>query len=249
MSSEGFPARPSPAARLPVSVPAVEALDLDSTLLELLRARGVQNLSESYAGIPLMKLPEDLRVYEHIMWWAAVSVVVELGAFAGGSVLWFRDRLRTLADYGLIREPRVISVDLDVKPAAGSLASVDPRYTDTITLVEGDLRDPQVASQVAGLVDPGSSTLVVDDSAHTYETTTAALSGYSDLVQPGGFFIVEDSAVDIEEARLDPGWPRGVMAGMRDWLDTASGRRFTVRRDVELYGLTSHPQGFLQRIR
>ncbi|MBW8737039.1 MAG: hypothetical protein JF621_07885 [Streptomyces turgidiscabies] len=32
-----------------------------------------------------------------------------------------------------------------------------------------------------------------------------------------------------------------------DWLATDEGSAFTTRRDLELYGVTSHPHGWLQR--
>ena len=243
------PATLNPRAEPSGSLPEPVSLELDATLLDLWRARGAQSQSDSYAGVPLVKFPEDLRVYEHLIWTAAVSTVVELGAGEGGSALWFRDRLRILEAYGRIGGPRVISVDLDTTRAEGKLAAVDPDFGKTITFVQGDVRDPRVAAQVASLVEPGTSTLVVDDSAHTYETTTAALDGYCELVAPGGFFVVEDGGVDVEEVRLDSVWPRGVLGAIGDWLDTPTGQCFTMRRDLELYGLTSHPEGFLQRTR
>jgi cephalosporin hydroxylase len=88
---------------------------------------------------------------------------------------------------------------------------------------------------------------VIEDSAHEYETTLAALTGFSDLVPPGGFFVVEDGCVDVEELRLSPDWPRGVLPALHDWLQTSAGQQFTVRRDLELYGVSCHPEGFLQR--
>src|SRR5437763_15494898 len=89
----------------------------DTTALELFRARVAQTLFDTYAGIPMLKFPEDLRVYEHLIWSARVEVVLELGTQNGGSALWFRDRLRTLAGYGQISRPRVVSLALDVSGA------------------------------------------------------------------------------------------------------------------------------------
>ena len=101
--SPSWDVRPS---RLPDLLPKPVELGLDQeTLFRVLRARGGQSLSDSYAGVP--KLPEDLRVYEHMLWLSTTEVVVELGAYAGGSALWFRDRLRTLASYGHISRPSV----------------------------------------------------------------------------------------------------------------------------------------------
>lgn len=85
---------------------------------------------------------------------------------------------------------------------------------------------------------------MVEDSAHVYDTTWAALAGF---VPEGGFFVVEDGCVDVEEMRPDESWPRGVLPAARDWLRTPEGEDFAVRRDLELYGISCHPEGILQR--
>jgi hypothetical protein len=66
-------------------------------------------------------------------------------------------------------------------------------------------------------------------------------------VPAGGFFDVEAGGVDADALRLDDAWPRGVLPALHDWLATDRGRAFRVRRDLELYGVSCHPEGFLQR--
>lgn len=224
---------------------------MEGTLSRSLRAywldRAAQHTQDSYAGVPLSKFPEDLRAYEHLLWLVCPDVVIELGTHYGGAALWLRDRLRALASYGRVSAPRVISVDVDVQAAARSLAAVDPTYAETITLVEGDVLDRRLSRKVARLVPRGARCLVIEDSAHVYETTRAALDGFARFIPPGGFFIVEDGCVDVEEMRLDPSWPRGVLPAIDDWLLTKAGTEFRVRRDLELYGISCHPGGFLQR--
>jgi cephalosporin hydroxylase len=207
-----------------------------------------QHTTDSYVGVPLSKFPEDLRVYEHLLWLSRSDVVIEIGSQYGGSALWFRDRLDTMARYGRIAAGRVISVELNPTGAEERLAAADPRYAETISLVGGDVRDPDLPRQVAALVPDGARCMVTEDSAHVYETTLAALRGFAGFVPVGGYFVVEDGCVDIDEMRLSDDWPRGVLPAIRDWLATPAGGQFTVRRDLERYGLSCHPHGFLQRI-
>jgi cephalosporin hydroxylase len=108
--------------------------------------------------------------------------------------------------------------------------------------------DPSLPEIVAGHLPPEARCFVVDDSAHTYETTSAALRGFSRFVPVDGFFVVEDGCVDVEAMRLSPEWPRGVLPALHDWLATEEGSRFTIRRDLELYGISCHPEGYLQRV-
>lgn len=211
-------------------------------------ARVRQHEQDSYAGVPIAKFPEDLRVYEHLLWESAANVVIELGASYGGSSLWFRDRLRTMEAYGRIQGPRVISIDIDASAAKARTAAADPTLDSLITL-EGDVTDPAMPARVADLLPVDARCMVVEDSAHVYETTRAALDGFSRFIPLGGFFVVEDGCVDIDALHWNPDWPRGVLPALHDWLETAQGRCFEVRRDLELYGITCHPEGFLQRLR
>lgn len=217
-------------------------------MLDYWLRRVEQHTQDSYAGVPMSKFPEDLRVYEHLLWEARPNVVVEIGAHLGGSALWFRDRLRTLAAYTGQDAIRVVSLDLDTSQARSKLAAADPHFEETIVLVDGDIRDPSTAARVEAALPADPVCFVVEDSAHTYETTLAALESFARLVPPGGFFVVEDGCVDIEEMRLAPEWPRGVLPAIDAWLGSDEGRAFTVRRDLELYGLSCHPGGFLQRV-
>jgi cephalosporin hydroxylase len=233
----------------PRRFPPPVRLDLRQPALEYWRARAEQHVQDAYVGVPMSKFPEDLRVYEHILWEWAPAVVIEIGTQFGGSALWFRDRLRLLEHYGRIDAPRVISVDLDVAAARAALEGVDSGYGRTITLIEADVRDPALPERVAAFVPSGARCLVVEDGAHLYETTTAALSGFARFVGVGGYFVVEDGCVDVDEMRISESWPRGVLPAVRHWLATDEGRRFDVRRDLELYGMSCHPYGFLQRVR
>jgi cephalosporin hydroxylase len=221
---------------------------LGTSLHEHWRERLDRHFADSYAGVRLLKFPEDLRVYEHLLWEMRPDAVIEIGAENGGSALWFRDRLATIARYGGAASPRVVSIDIAPERARAELAEADPSYERDITLIEGDVRDPELPARVRELVGPAARCLVVEDSAHTYETSLAALCGFAAFVPVGGWFVVEDGCVDVEELRPTDDWPRGVRPAIEEWLAAPEGAGFVQRRDAEVYGLTSHPGGFLQRV-
>jgi cephalosporin hydroxylase len=230
-------------------LPSRVELDLKSSAQQLWLARARQHTTDSYVGIPMAKFPEDLRTYEHLLWQMRANVVIELGSWSGASALWFRDRLQSMHAYGRVRAPRVISVDLNQREAVAAVAAVDPAYEGTITFLEADVRDQTLPAQVEQQLPEHARCLVVEDSAHVYETTYAALLGFARFVPVGGYLVVEDGCVDVEEMRLDDSWPRGVLPAVADWLASPDGERFKVRRDLELYGMSCHPGGFLQRAR
>jgi cephalosporin hydroxylase len=222
--------------------------DRDATVRDYWRERLRQHTGDSYAGVPLLKFPEDLRVYEHLLWESQTDAVIEIGCRYGGSALWFRDRLLANARYGRIgANPVVISVDLETDEPRRWLQAADSGWEEHIRLVQGDVTDPVTADRVAALLPAGARTLVVEDSEHIAETTLGSLENYAGFVGPGGFLVVEDGVVDIDDLRFD--WmPRGVLATLDAWLATEQGAAFRIREDLNLYGVTSHPRGFLQRV-
>lgn len=229
-------------------LPPATRVNLDDTVRDLWLDRLAQHTHDGYAGVPLSKFPEDLRTYEHMLWLQKPSVVIELGAQFGGSALWFRDRLRTLASYGHVTTPHVVAVDLEVDGAREKVAAVDPDFEQTISFLAGDVTDPDLPRQVEELLGDERACFVIEDSAHVYDTTLAALRGFAHLVPLGGFFVVEDGVVDVPELRSRADWPQGVLPAVRDWLADGGEAEWTVRGDLQLYGITCHPGGFLQRV-
>jgi cephalosporin hydroxylase len=231
----------------PDRLPPVVSANFDDSVGELWRARLRQHTFDSYAGVRISKFPEDLRIYEHLLWLDAPNVVIEIGAQFGGSTLWFRDRLRTLAGYGRVSQPRVIAIELDMELLRGTLEAAHGDDLDGIEFVEGDVTDAGLPERIARMLAPGDRCMVIEDSAHTYETTMAALEGFARFVPVGGYFIVEDGCVDVEELRISDDWPRGVLPALREWLASPQGQAFEVRDEAELYGISCHPGGFLRR--
>ncbi len=90
--------------------------DLDETLRDYWLKRAAQHTGDSYAGVGMSKFPEDLRVYEHLLWESARDRRDRDRRLRGGASLWFRDRPRARSaryrtDLG---EPAVVSIDLDI---------------------------------------------------------------------------------------------------------------------------------------
>ena len=131
----------------------------------------------SWMGVPALKNPMDAWVYQEIIFEQRPDVVVEIGNYAHGSLLY----LAALCDW--VGHGEVVGVDISRK-----FAPVPAR----IVTIDGDAIDvfPAVREIVAG-----RSCLVIEDSAHTYDHTLAVLRSYSTLVQPGGYLICEDGVM------------------------------------------------------
>jgi len=210
-----------------VQVPPIVKANFDRSFRDYWTDRLRQHLDDRYKGRQLAKMPEDLRTYQHVIEASKPDVIIELGSGSGGSAVWFADQLQVLCGGG-----SVITVDI----SEPQLPLGDPR----VTFVQGDLA---VASErVHAIVPLDKRVMLVDDSAHTYQSTMNALTLYADLVTPGCWFVVEDGVVD-ESISVWNG--AGVQPAIRDFLNTENGSRFE-QQDLALYGLTTDFGGWLE---
>lgn len=155
--------------------------NLDLTVADVLDRMQRRITTESkYFGIRTMKNPLDFWVYQEIIFETMPDVIVEIGNCYGGSTL----ALAHLCD--CIGKGRVIGCDVSHKNVPPQVKN-HPR----ISLLEGD--GCASFGRVVELIGGDAKVLVIEDSAHTFDNTLAVLRTYSPLVQPGQYFIVEDS--------------------------------------------------------
>lgn len=194
------------------------------------KARLETHTQDSYRGIPLAKMPEDVWTYQHLLHESQPDVIVELGSYRGGSALWFADQLSIMGRRTL---PLVVSVDINPVPLQDS----------RISFITADVRDEGAQAKVRELV-AGRRVLVSEDSNHNYVSTSAALNGYADLVASNSWFVVEDGVVDDEDLRL-PRYPRGIDQAITEFLASPQGKRFT-RHNLAPYGISTCLNGWLK---
>ncbi len=104
-------------------------------------------------------------------------------------------------------------------------------------------------AEIDAKVPADAEVLVIEDAQHDDVTTRAALHGLAHLIKPGGYYVVEDTCVDVEALRVNEQSPCGAGTELEQWLTTdVLGRRFRRRSDLQLYGITCHHGGLVQRL-
>jgi len=159
-------------------------------------------MKSSYRGVRYLKSPLDLGIYLQLLFKLRPQTVIEIGAKFGGSALFFSDMLS--AD-GI--GANVVSVDIQPQ-----VDFTDPR----IKVLTGDalqLADSLRKERLASLSKPW---LVVEDSAHFYETSLAVLEFFDQWLVSGDYIVVEDGIVSqlpgSEYAMYEDGPNRAVAA-------------------------------------
>lgn len=129
-----------------------------------------------------MKCPIDLAIYAKLIWDLRPRSVVEIGIYKGGSALWLADTV-----FAAAIDSTILSIDLS--PAA---EFTDPR----IEFFAGDairLEATLTEDRRSRLQHPW---LVVEDSAHSYDTTRAAIVFFADTMSEGDVLVIEDGVLD-----------------------------------------------------
>jgi cephalosporin hydroxylase len=139
-------------------------------------------LAYTYKGISCLKCPIDLAIYAKLIWDLRPRSLVEIGTHRGGSAMWFAD---TISAAGI--DCAVLSIDLS--PA---VEFADPR----IEFLAGDTARLEATLTPARLVGLRHPWFVVEDSAHTYDATRAAIGFFADTMSLGDVLVVEDGVLD-----------------------------------------------------
>jgi cephalosporin hydroxylase len=156
----------------------------------------------SWFGHAVLQMPEDLVRLQEVVYRVRPDVIIETGVFGGGSLMFHATLCQALG------KGRVIGIDLHID-AGRRDAIARHLLASRITLVEGDSTSSEVLGQVAPMIRPGESVMVILDSGHTKEHVTRELECYSRFVTPGSYIIATDGIMrDLAD----------VPGGQPEWL-------------------------------
>lgn len=184
-----------------------------------------------WLGIPLLKCPLDLWVYQEILHELRPDLIIETGTAGGGSALF----LATMLD--LIGNGKVVTVDIepnDKRPAH-----------KRIQYLLGSSLSGEIADEVRRFAAKAEKVMVILDSDHKKQHVLDELKIYSPLVSRGQYLIVEDSDVNGHPVLKDHG--PGPMEAIDEFL--RHHKEFVSDPRREKFYLTFNPKGFLLKTR
>ena len=191
-------------------------------------------LDLKWMGVPVVKCPFDLHMYQEFVWETKPDIIVETGSFLGGSAFY----LAHLLD--IIGHGQILSLDI----ATDRDLPEHPRI-EWVTGVSSTAK--QAVDYVAKAVD-GKRCMVILDSKHTTDHVLDELNLYSGFVSKGCYLIVEDT--NVHGYRLAPdelGDDNGPAEAVKAWQPRNRG--FEVDNRPERLGMSQNPGGYLRRVR
>ncbi len=183
-----------------------------------------------WLGIPILKCPFDLWVYQELIFDLKPDVLIESGSHLGGGAFYFA----SICD--LLGKGRVISIDLENQKDRAT----HPR----ITYLQGSSIDPIILDHVQNLIREDEKVMVWLDSAHEKEHVLAEMYAYAPMVSKDYYLVVEDTNLNGNPVWL--GYGAGPAEAVATFL--TRNNEFIVDKDCEKYYLTFNPGGFLKRV-
>ena len=154
-----------------------------------------------WLGIPIIQMPEDLVIFQEIVYKTQPDLIIETGVARGGSIIFWASIQKLCGITG-----KVLGVDVDIRQHARSAIS-DSNFKDEIDLIEGSSTEDKVVDQVKKIVSQHKRIMVILDSNHTHEHVLSELEIYSKFVTKDCFLLVLDTVID--DLNIDPDRPWG----------------------------------------
>jgi cephalosporin hydroxylase len=195
-------------------------------------------LKTTWMGVLTAQNPCDPWAIQEIIYDIKPDVIIETGTWQGGSALYYAMLLDQINESG-----KVITVDID--NYCDQVAETFPVFKNKVIFLKGDSVSPKILKKIKKLVGVNKKVLVTLDSLHTKEHVLKELLLYSRFVSLGSYLIVQDT--NIHGHPVFPSFPEGPMEALTDFLKTNDS--FVIDPSRNKFLLTSHPQGYLKRIK
>ena len=202
-----------------------------------------------WAGIPILKIPQDIIALQEIIWKVKPNLIIETGVAHGGSVIFFASMLELLERCGEIEYGDVIGVEIGLYPETRETIFKHP-LSKRIIIVDGSSTDKEVIRKVKELA-IAKRVLVCLDSDHTHDHVLNELRLYSPLVSVGSYIVVDDTGIEELPDYLfsNRAWGKGNNPGtaVKEFLKENSNFKID-NLDTKLV-FTGSPGGYLRRVK
>jgi len=227
--------------------------DIQRTFLRV--ADNLRWYEQTWLGVPIWQLADDLVALQRIVFEANPKWIVETGTKFGGSAIFFASLLammgRTAESGG------VITVDVHETNEARELLSEKPhRFAPFVRQrLIGDAKAPEILSAISATIaaDPGPVMVFLDD-WHDGDHVYAEIQGYSKLVTPGGILIVADTTFEdladtpvvVPSEKYPDAKRSNPRVALRRYLSERSD--FQVVPDYTSTGISNFPDSVLRKV-
>jgi cephalosporin hydroxylase len=213
-----------------------------------------------WLGRPIIQVGADMVAVQEAVWRAKPDLIIETGIAHGGSLIFHASLLALLDLFdaraeGVALDPReprrkALGVDIEIRPHNRRAIEAHP-LADYVVMIEGSSTSLSTLEQVRDFARGFERVMVLLDSNHTEAHVLEELLQYADLVTPGSYCVVFDTAIEHMPADFYPdrAWHKGnsPLTAVEKFLMQRND--FVVDSDLDAKILVGNaPGGFLRRL-
>jgi cephalosporin hydroxylase len=196
---------------------ADEALRREAVALQVAAEGHRFTYQWEWAGVPIIRLPDDVMVLQELVWDYRPQKIVETGVARGGSMLLDASLMRMA---GL--EAAVLGIDHKIYPHTRDAMTNHP-VAQGVALLEADSSSARASEATSEFLGSSERAILILDSNHTHDHVLAELRALAPLLPAGGYVLVADTLVEeFPEAHFQGRpWGRGnnPLTALRAFLD------------------------------
>ncbi|MEP6480445.1 MAG: CmcI family methyltransferase [Rhodoglobus sp.] len=182
-----------------------EAIRAEAVALQVSAEGHHYTYQREWAGVPIIRLPDDIAVFQELVWEYRPQRIIETGIARGGSLL-LDAAMQRMA--GL--EPSVLGIDIAIYPHTHELMEGHPLATG-VQMLESDSTLETAVEATRKFLGDAERALLVLDSNHTHDHVLGELRALAPLLPVGSYVLVADTIVEEfpEGHYQDRSWDRG----------------------------------------
>jgi cephalosporin hydroxylase len=142
-----------------------------------------------WLGHKIIKIPNDLTIFQEIIFKIKPRFIIETGIAHGGSLIFFASMLKIMN----IKNHKVIGIDINLTKKNEKKIKSDS-LSKKIKIFKGSSTNSKILSQIKKIT-RGYKTLVILDSNHTEDHVFEELKSYSNIVSKNSYIIVQDTGI------------------------------------------------------
>jgi cephalosporin hydroxylase len=143
-----------------------------------------------WAGVPIIRLPDDVMVLQELVWGYRPHKIVETGVARGGSVLLDASLMRMA---GL--EAAVLGIDHRIFQHTRDVMANHP-LAQGVALLEADSSSAHASEVTSEFLGSSERAILILDSNHTHDHVLSELRALAPLLPVGGYALVADTLVE-----------------------------------------------------
>ena len=217
-----------------------EEMDQMGNLFHLLSYHDLRNRMSpqhkfEWRGVPIIKWPCDIHLYQEYIWELKPELIIETGTDFGGSAMFFGDMMQIL--WPDRDECRVISIDISDNKIRPEVFQHPRAQLETRSSL-----DPALLAYLREEC-KGRRVMVILDSDHSAVHVSKELDAYHGFVSPGSLLVVEDTNLNGNPVNSQHG--PGPMESVKTFLPNHP--EFVPDNRWKKMMFTWHPMGWLRR--